>query len=237
MPRKTSRKAMRRRPRRQVRVIRPRIPQNGVRLSETVKLRYSDQINVGNPLGGSVYNFRANSLYDPNKTGTGHQPLGFDQMAEKYNHYVVLGAKIYVQAIPFGTSSSSGDNPAYFMVKTSDNDTKDYDSITHLIESTGKTPKINSNYVYNQLSKPQGNNAKMPQDVATYSARKWFRKDPMDHDDLKALVNANPVEEVNFQIYTMPLLDSFVSTQDSVSYQVTIEYIATFLEPKTLTQS
>jgi hypothetical protein len=158
-------------------------------------------------------------------------------LAAKYNHYVVLGAKIYVQPIPAGTSSSNGDKPAYFLVKTSDNSLKDYDSITHLIEATGKTPKINQNYVYNQLGKPQGNNGRMPQAVATYSARKWFRANPLTHEDLKALVTQNPTEAVTFQLYTMPLLDSEAASSDQCSYQVTIEYIATFLEPKNISQS
>lgn len=235
MPRKS--KKVVRRPRRQARVIKPRIPQNGLRLTETVKLRYSEQISVSNPVGGSVYNFRATSLYDPNKTGTGHQPLGFDQMSAKYNHYVVLGARILVQPVVAGTGSAEGDRPAYFMVKTSDNGDKDYDSVSHLIEATGKAPKINQNYVYNQLSKPHGSRNMMPQDIATYSARKWFRTNPITHEDLKALVNANPVEEICFQIYTMPMLDSTVASSDTVNYQITIEYIATFLEPKNIGQS
>ena len=43
--------------------------------------------------------FRTASMYDPDYTIGGHQPLFFDQMAEIYNQYVVLGAVIKVKFI------------------------------------------------------------------------------------------------------------------------------------------
>jgi len=43
-----------------------------------------------------AYIFRANSLFDPDFTGTGAQPLGFDQMAAMYNRYTVTNAQIRV---------------------------------------------------------------------------------------------------------------------------------------------
>ena len=36
---------------------------------------------------------RMNSLFDPDQTGTGHQPYYFDQFAALYNRYTVLGSK------------------------------------------------------------------------------------------------------------------------------------------------
>lgn len=46
---------------------------------------------------GSQYVFRLNSLYDPNLTGVGHQPQGYDQMAQFYNTYRVYKVDIYVR--------------------------------------------------------------------------------------------------------------------------------------------
>lgn len=46
---------------------------------------------------GFVYNlFRGNSLFDPDQSGTGHQPYYRDQLATLYNNYRVLGSKITV---------------------------------------------------------------------------------------------------------------------------------------------
>lgn len=37
--------------------------------------------------------YRQNSLFDPEYTGTGHQPYGFDDIATWYNFYTVVGCK------------------------------------------------------------------------------------------------------------------------------------------------
>lgn len=47
------------------------------------------QSNPGALTGGYLYNL--NSLYDPNRTGTGHQPMGYDQLVALYNRYRVHG--------------------------------------------------------------------------------------------------------------------------------------------------
>lgn len=39
------------------------------------------------------YVFKINDCYDPDVTGTGHQPLGFDQMMGFYNHFCVTHCK------------------------------------------------------------------------------------------------------------------------------------------------
>lgn len=39
------------------------------------------------------YTFRLNSIFDPDLTSTGHQPVGHDQMALFYNYYRVLSVK------------------------------------------------------------------------------------------------------------------------------------------------
>lgn len=45
---------------------------------------------------GVVYSFIVNNLYDPNFTGGGTQPIGFDQYAALYSRYRVLKAKIRI---------------------------------------------------------------------------------------------------------------------------------------------
>jgi len=59
------------------------------------KLRYSDLGALSfTGLGTPVYHqYNLNSLYDPDRSGGGHQPLGFDQLAALYNRYRVYGCK------------------------------------------------------------------------------------------------------------------------------------------------
>jgi hypothetical protein len=60
-------------------------------------LRYSTNIQLASSGGvPNTYVFRANDLFDPDATGTGHQPMGFDQMMVQYNHFCVTKAKIKV---------------------------------------------------------------------------------------------------------------------------------------------
>lgn len=60
------------------------------------KLIYSEYYTVNPGAGGAAgtYIFSANGLYDPNITGVGHQPTGFDQIMAIWGEYVVVGSTI-----------------------------------------------------------------------------------------------------------------------------------------------
>lgn len=78
-----------------------------LRTRQEVVLRYHEDITL-TPTGSgipAVYNFSALSLRDPNTTGVGHQPRGFDQMMALYSHYVVNEVCIEVWFQPGGSSS------------------------------------------------------------------------------------------------------------------------------------
>lgn len=72
-----------------------------------VKLIYAEQIPI-NPSVVSYfpYVFRGNSLFDPNLTGTGHQPLYFDQYSAIYSKYRVLGSSVKLDVINNGAVSA-----------------------------------------------------------------------------------------------------------------------------------
>lgn len=60
-----------------------------------VKMKYTDIISLSNfAVGQDFHIFRAASIFDPDFTGTGHQPLGHDQWATLYQRYRVLGCKL-----------------------------------------------------------------------------------------------------------------------------------------------
>jgi len=59
------------------------------------RLRYStNALLVATSGAVASYVFRANDLFDPDFTGTGHQPMGFDQLMVWYNHFCVVEARI-----------------------------------------------------------------------------------------------------------------------------------------------
>lgn len=53
---------------------------------------------------GEVYAFRLNSLYDPNATGVGDQPLGHDQWDQLFNRSVVYATSFQMEAVSSGMS-------------------------------------------------------------------------------------------------------------------------------------
>lgn len=58
---------------------------------------YGSQYSVSLTSGTSVMRvFRGNGMYDPDRTGTGHQPYGFDQLSALYKYYSVRASSIKV---------------------------------------------------------------------------------------------------------------------------------------------
>lgn len=85
-------------------------PRSGLGTRKLVKMIYFEKgINLTTPaVGGATdYIFRLNSVFDPNSTGTGHQPLLHDQMAQVFERYCVIGCGYKVT---FSNSSTSNRN-------------------------------------------------------------------------------------------------------------------------------
>lgn len=79
-------------------------PNNG----KYIRHKYVDKVALSSPgLNGiQTYVFRANSLYDPDYTGTGHQPMFYDEMVTHYNKYTVMYSKLKVCISPNDNSYS-----------------------------------------------------------------------------------------------------------------------------------
>ncbi len=72
------------------------------------RLRYSETATFTTGAAGIVGTgqlWRLNSLFDPNQTGIGHQPYGFDQLAAFYSRYLVRGARWVLTCMTPGASS------------------------------------------------------------------------------------------------------------------------------------
>lgn len=183
------------------------------------KLRYCDTFSLTSTSGALAYNtFRANGIYDPDLTSTGHQPMGHDQWVALFNHYVVLGSKITVKAC---TTTAEAD-VIYTGVYLSDGGTVPYSSVSEIKEN-----KKGSVTMY----APQS--GKNVYSTSKYSAKNFFNvKDVKDNQDrLGALVNADPGEAACFQVWIQAI------GTGSLEYMVTIDYIVLFSEPRELGQS
>ena len=89
-----------------------------------VVMNYREFFNMTNVSGVGTQVFSMNSIFDPNVTGGGHQPLGHDQWANFYSNYEVKSSRITINILPLDTnvcrfsifpsesSTSSGDSTA-----------------------------------------------------------------------------------------------------------------------------
>lgn len=83
---------------------------SGVGTVVKAKLIYVEKDVTINPGLGTAgtYLFNLSSLFDPNFTGVGHQPTGFDQFMAMYEQYLVVGAQITVAYQNAASASTSG---------------------------------------------------------------------------------------------------------------------------------
>lgn len=65
------------------------------------KFVYTEAASLGAAAtAGAHYTFSLNNLYDPNISGTGYQPIGFDQMCQFWLNYRVLSVRIRLDFSP-----------------------------------------------------------------------------------------------------------------------------------------
>lgn len=187
--------------------------------------RYVEKdISVNGGISGSagVYVFSANGLYDPNITGTGHQPIGFDQCMQFYDHYTVIGAKMRVV---FSNSVDSS-NDQYIGIALSASSTALTD-VREYIE--------NGRCRWSVLGKNAGGDATIKSLTHQVGiARFTGKKSILMEDDYRGNVSANPATQVYFHIFG----GGFGSSDPSaMSMMVQIDYITVLTEPKILSLS
>lgn len=89
-------------------MTRPLFPKSVFPYEKWATLKYCEGYVTINPGAGActAYVFSANSPYDPNVTGVGHQPTGFDQYMGMYNKFVVYASKIKVTGFNLDTETA-----------------------------------------------------------------------------------------------------------------------------------
>lgn len=185
----------------------------------TITHKYFDSFNMTNVGGGTTnYFFSCNSLFDPNFTGAGHQPLYFDQMAAIYNHYTVIGSKIRVT---IGAPTATNTNE--IVVLWINDDTSVTPSLTALVEQSS------ANYTILNFANVDTHTL-----TKKWSAKKTFGGSVLGNDNLQGTVSSSPTEQSFFQISIFP--QDLLSSQ-AFNVQAHIEYIAVWEELKDIAGS
>lgn len=158
-----------------------------------------------------------NSLYDPNYTLVGHQPMGRDQLAAQYTKYCVIGAKAKVY---FSSPNNATTNAESIVVGLcTDNDSNfTYSEYEHIVEEKKGAYKILTH---------QRNNRPL--------TRKWSSKKHFGYKDMKdymGRVGADfgqvPTDKAFFHVWAQPQAGL---TTTSVDITVVIDYIVYVCEP------
>lgn len=187
------------------------------------ELRYMESsigLNPGVAGTAADYVFSANGLYDPNITGVGHQPLGFDNYMAMYEHYTVIGAKITVQfqntetiyMAWAGIAARSGSGAI----------------------ANGPQAVENGMCVVTPLNKADVSGDFRSLSYPLSIGKFMGRHNILAEDDFRGTSTANPNEEVYFHVIAFPN-----NAQDigQITAHVVIDYIAIFTEPKNINQS
>lgn len=192
------------------------VPRSPLPLALSDTLRYYDSFSI-DPASGVAgqYFFAANGMYDPNVSGTGHQPMYFDELMALYQHYTVMSSKIKVTVFP-------GGNPLSFGVLLLGTNT----SVTD--------PLRLSEYQLGSRKYVLGNAMGTMSDLTvTYSfnAERFFNKtrsSMLGDTDYTGGASANPVELAYFCVYVFP---ADLSTDlSSTLFNIEIEYSAVLTE-------
>lgn len=206
----------------------PRVPRNlnfvkmgkGFPKKLTMTHKYCELNTYGAAGAGTALQYRANGMYDPNSTLTGHQPLYFDQLSAIYDHYTVISSKINVQVWCL--------DPVHKGIVIS-------------LSIDDDTATINADPSY-QAEKSSGSSAVIPSDShdlapvlrCLWNARAIFGGSILGNDNLQGTGTSDPTEQSFFTICIRP--DDLL-TAVTVNVRVQIEYTAVWDELKDLAQS
>jgi len=198
-----------------------------------VKLPYYEPALSRTGTLGAITNyfFSANAVYDPNVTGTGHQPMGFDTMMLYYEQYTVMASKITV------TFVNNGKNACRAGIAITPDTTA---AVTGDIVENGlikfcylDNPGNISDATFAQGGGERIKEMSMNCNVASYFGRKT-KQEMLNDTSLSGTVAANPSEQVYFDIITWGGFNTAVNTD--VFLDVVVEYDVIFWEPRKVSQ-
>jgi len=180
------------------------------------------QLNYTAAGSASFYRFSVNNMFDPNNTGTGHQPSYFDTMAGLYDHYTVIGSRITLRINPGSFTSVIG--PAVGTMYIDDNNTTSLTRVQAAAEQASALPvrefggsNDHDNIVFQKY----------------WSAVKAFGPNPLSNDKLVGSAGGAPTEQQYF-VFAYETNDLSGAT---IYLNATIEYIAVWNELKEVAQS
>lgn len=182
------------------------------------KMKYAESITTN---ASGQFQFRLNSLFDPNSTGVGHQPYGFDNLALLYNRYRVVSCGWRIQA-----PSSTAGSPFVVGCLPSNDVLVTWSDFGQMAEN----PR--TKYVTNNPGAP----------VATLTGKSYLprlmgrsRAQYMADDNYQAIVTTNPAENAILYLATFSATTGVAIP--AIAINVVLEYTVEFFDAKRIEQS
>jgi hypothetical protein len=195
---------------------------------QRVTTRYCEYVSLNPSLGViSDYVFSANGIYDPNVSGTGHQPLGFDQWMGLYDHYHVVSSTIKATFVPADTTAANAAGVCGITIRDSSASLTGAD-VTLLLENV-----VLGNQDYKQLPLvyDRGTICKAHYDASLFHGV----SDLLASSILRGDSINNPSEQAFYHVWIGPLSGGLDLSATTIL--VEIEYTIVFSEPKFQAQS
>lgn len=207
-----------------------RLPFTGFGLSKVVRLRYTTPLLINPAVGLAVFHFfRANGPFDPDLTGVGHQPRGYDQWAQFYQRATVLGSRIRV----INTKAESANvTPAYYGVWLLRN-SADASNMTNLAEML-ETKLPHSRLSHGGVVGTNQGKA-LPSVGISYSPRRFWGQRTMNNNDIQFEVTGLPLKGCVYGVGAAP--GNIAADPPNVDLHIVIDYVVKFFEAKTIVPS
>lgn len=183
-------------------------------------LKYQEFLSQ-NPgvLTASIRIWSANGLFDPDISGVGHQPRGFDQLMALYDHYICIKSAIQVSFYNTDTTNAQ-------IVGISIRDSATTDNPNGYMEG--------SNCVYTVLG-PKGSGNEVKTLKLDCNPNSFLGvSNPLSSDRVRGDIASNPTDQVYFHVWVYDLTAGDSST---VHTSTNLTYASMFVEPKNPSQS
>lgn len=196
----------------------------GIASTRYVKLTYNTTINLQNGAAAhAAHFFKCNSIFDPDDTGLGHQPLGHDEWANLYKKYLVTSCTMKAHFFREGT----GNEPVacgFFLDKNASFDSY----LDTKLEQVRNSPSCVKTLLTNSREKVTL--------WRKYSPHTFFDKiDATDDHQMSGAMGGNPTLPAYAGVWTQTYDGTAAVSQ--VKCTVTLYYTVKLMDPIMLTQS
>lgn len=183
------------------------------------KMKFSQAL-VLSGTGPLSKRYRLNSVFDPDETGTGHQPYGHDTLAQIYNRYRVISCSYVISAVDGGyiqcSALPANDNVSPGSLTVSE--IRENPRAKYIVQAPNASLKMLTGKVY------------LPSLVGRNKAQY------MADDRYQAQVGSNPAEASILNIFVQNMADS-TTIGINANLNVTLEYTVEWFDVKNFGQS